>query len=187
MRAHPPFTVAEFLGLPLSPDRGYELQEGALAVSLRPQPHHQRGVGRLFAQLDGQAPDDCAVVPAVYVDLRLDEPDGPGTVRTPDLVVTSAAGYDRVVRGQEIIRADEVLLAVEITSPVATRTESHIKHDEYADAGIREYWIVELGNGPGLIVHRLDDDGRYTRAEPVTGTVEVETPFPARIDLARLL
>jgi Uma2 family endonuclease len=182
----PPLTVADFVALPEDTDRGYELQEGALVVSAKPVAAHQRGLGRLFAQLDAQAPAEYAVVLDVSVDLQLVPPEQPGTVRAPDLVVTTTAAYDRV-SGGGAFRADEVLLAVEIKSPSTRRTDTVVKHAEYADAGIGHYWIVDLDDGPSLTACHLGGEFGYVDAEPAKGVFETGTPFPARVDLAALV
>jgi Uma2 family endonuclease len=186
--ARPPaLTVADFTALPENTDRGYELQEGALVMSAKPPAPHQRGVGRLFSQLDAQAPAECAVVLDVSVDLELVEARQPGTVRAPDLVVTTAAAYDRVCGEGGIFRAAEVLLAVEIKSPSTQRTDSIVKHSEYADAGIGHYWITDLTDGPSLTAAHLGGEFGYVDAEPVKGVFETDTPFPARVDLTNLV
>ena len=89
--ARPPLTIADFMALPEDPDRGYELQEGSLVMSAKPLASHQRGMGRLFTQLDMQAPAEYAVVIDVSVDLQLVPAGQPATVRAPDLVIASAS------------------------------------------------------------------------------------------------
>jgi Uma2 family endonuclease len=183
----PPLTVAEFTALPEDTDRGIELQEGALVVSAKPIAPHQRAAGRLFSQLDAQAPAEYAVVLDVSVDLQLVEAAQPGTVRAPDLVVTTAAAYDRICEEGGIFRAEDVLLAVEIKSPSTRRMDSIVKHAEYADAGIGHYWIVDLDDGPSLTAAHLGGEFGYVDAEPVKGVFETDIPFPARVDLAALI
>jgi Uma2 family endonuclease len=183
----PPLTVADFTALPEDTDRGLELQEGALVVSAKPIAPHQRGAGRLFSQLDAQAPAEYAVVLDVSVDLELVEATQPGTVRAPDLVIATAAAYDRICEEGGIFRAEEVRLAVEIKSPSTRRTDSIVKHAEYADAGIGHYWIVDLDDGPSLTACHLGGEFGYIDEAPVKGVFETDTPFPARIDLAALV
>lgn len=183
----PPLTVADFTALPEDPDRGIELQEGALVMAAKPLPSHQRGAGRLFTQLDTQAPAEYAVTFDVSVDLQLAPSDQPATVRAPDLVISSTAAYERVIGERGIFRAEEILLAVEIKSPSTQRTDSVIKHSEYADAGIQHYWIIDLDDGPSLTACHLGGEFGYVDAAPVKGVFETDTPFPARVDLTQLI
>jgi Uma2 family endonuclease len=183
----PSLTIADFMALPEDPDRGYELQEGALVVSAKPLASHQRGMGRLFTQLEAQAPVEYAVLQDVSVDLQLAAPDQPATVRAPDLAVTSEAAYDRVIHERGIFHAAEILLAVEIRSPSTHRTDSLIKHAEYADAGIDHYWIIDLDDGPSLTASHLGGEFGYVDARPVKGVFVTDTPFPARVDLTNLV
>jgi Uma2 family endonuclease len=144
-------------------------------------------MGRLFTQLEAQAPVEYAVLQDVSVDLQLAAPDQPATVRAPDLVVTSEAAYDRVIHERGIFHAAEILLAVEIRSPSTQRTDSLIKHAEYADAGIDHYWIIDLDDGPRLTASHLGGEFGYVDAQPVKGVFVTETPFPARVDLTNLV
>lgn len=186
-KVQPPLTVADFMALPADTDRDYELQEGALVVAAKPLPIHQRGGGRLFSQLDAQAPAEYAVVQDVDVNLQLKPADQPGTVRSPDLVITSTAAFDRVNDGGGVYVAEDVLLAVEIKSPSTGRIDAVLKHSEYADAGIDHYWIIDLDDGPSLTAHHLGGEFGYIDEEPVRGVFTIDVPFPARIDLTRLV
>ena len=79
-----------------------------------------------------------------------------------------------------------MILAVEIHSRGTRRTDSVIKYQEYADAGIDHYWMIELDGPPTLTAcHRAGEFG-YADADPVQGTFATDFPFPARIDLDRL-
>ena len=101
--------------------------------------------------------------------------------------VKDQAAYDRVIGERGIFRAEEILLAVEIKSPSTQRTDSVIKHSEYADAGIGHYWIIDLEDGPSLTACHLGGEFGYIDAEPVKGVFETDTPFPARVDLTALV
>jgi Uma2 family endonuclease len=101
----------------------------------------------------------------------------------PDLVVVTAAGFERVDSEGGVLRAGDIILAVEIHSPGTRRTDSVIKYHEYADAGIDHYWMVELDGRPTLAAcHRAGEFG-YADADPVQGTFTTDFPFLVRIDL----
>jgi Uma2 family endonuclease len=123
---------------------------------------------------------------AVDVDLELVPASEPGTVRVPDLVVVTEASFQRVRDGGGLLRAADVLLAVEILSRSTRRTDSVIKRAEYADAGIGHYWIVDLLDGPSLTACHLAGEFGYVDDPPVRGRFSPTDPFPARIDLDRL-
>jgi len=186
-----PLTVADYVALGEDPEGvRYELQDGNLVMAASPFPRHQRCLLRLGGQLEAQLPDDLDVFPDVDVDLRLVPATQPGTVRRPDLVVVSRAGFERREREGGVLRAPEVVLAVEIVSPGSERTDHTVKHLEYADAGIPHYWVVDLGE-PGdritLTAHHLAGEFGYGDAGPVAGTFATTEPFPVRVDLDALV
>ena len=186
-----PLTVADYVALGEDPEGvRYELQDGNLVMAASPFPRHQRCLLRLGGRLEAQLPDDLDVFPDVDVDLRLVAPMQPGTVRRPDLVVVSRAGFERREREGGVLRAPEVVLAMEIVSPGSERTDHTVKHLEYADAGIPHYWIVDLGE-PGdrvtLTAHHLAGEFGYADSGAVTGVFAATEPFPVRIDLDALI
>jgi Uma2 family endonuclease len=88
------------------------------------------------------------------------------------------------------LRADEVILAAEIISPGSRRLDTLVKRDEYADAGIPHYWVVDLGE-PGdritLTAHHLAGEFGYVGEGSVAGVFPATEPFPLRIDLDALV
>jgi Uma2 family endonuclease len=182
-----PLTVADYLALPEDSNARLELQEGSVVMSPRPAFRHQKCINKMFSQLDGQISDDLDMASEVEVDLKLVPDTHPGTVRVPDLVVVHRAAAERLDIDGGPLQPDEVVLAVEVLSPGSRRTDSVIKHSEYADAGIGHYWIVDLDEGPSLTAHHLGGEFGYVGAEPVKGVFETDTPFPARVDLTQLV
>jgi len=184
---HRLLTVAEYAALPENGDVTCELQEGALVMSPGPIPAHQRCVRRLLRSFDDQLPEHLEVLPGVAVDLQLVDPDRPGFVRRPDLVVVPTSAIDRRETEGGLLRAGEVVLAIEIVSVGSERTDHTIKYGEYADAGIPHYWIVDIDPRPTLIAsHRAGEFG-YVDAPAVTGVFTAEEPFPLRLELDQLL
>jgi Uma2 family endonuclease len=179
-----PLTAAEYTALPEMEGR-YELQEGAIVMAGSPVPDHQNCVGQLYLQLLPHTPT-LRVLMAVDVDLELVPEGDPGTVRVPDLVVVTEAAFQRVREEGGLLRAADVLLAVEILSRSTRRTGSVIKRAEYADAGIGHYWIIDLLDGPSLAGCHLAGEFGYVDDPPVRGLFSTTDPFPARIDLDRL-
>ena len=152
-----------------------------------PIPEHQRCVRRLLRVLEDQLPEHLEVLPDVDIDLQLVDPNRPGFARRPDLVVVTVAAVDRRQREGGLLRAGDVVLAVEIVSVGSERTDRTIKHGEYADAGIPHYWIVDIDPRPTLTAsHRAGEFG-YVDAPAVTGVFTTEEPFPIRLELDQLL
>jgi Uma2 family endonuclease len=182
-----PLTVAEYVALGEDPDGvRFELQEGALVMAASPIPEHQRCILRLGARLEAALPTDLDVFPDVDIDLQLVASGRPGTVRRPDLAVVTRGGFERRQCEGGVLRASEVVLAVEIVSPGSERTDHTIKHLEYADAGIPHYWVVDLGepgDRPQLTAHHLAGEFGYADAGPVSGIFTATEPFPVRVDL----
>lgn len=180
-----PLTAAEYAALPEDTEHRYELQEGWVMMSPRPVPDHQDGIALLRDQLLPQLPGH-KVLQEVDVDLELAPPSRPGTVRVPDLVVVQRSAFERVRHERTLLRAGEVLLAVEFLSPGSTRIDTLVKHHEYAEAGIAHYWIVDLADGPALTACHLAGEFGYRDAAPERGVLVTDTPFPLRIDVAAL-
>ena len=75
---------------------------------------------------------------------------------------------------------------MEVTSLGSERMDRVVKRDEYADAGIPHYWVVDLGepgDRPQLTAHHLAGEFGYADAGPVSGTFTATEPFPVRVDL----
>lgn len=181
-----PMTAAEYAALPET-EQWYELQEGSIVMCAQPIPDHQAAKGELFVQLRGQVPPHLIVLMEVDIDLRLVPPEEPGTVRSPDLVVVTREAFLRVRREGGLLYAADLVLAVEILSPSTRRVDARVKHDEYADAGIGRYWMIDLTDGPSLIACHHGGEFGYVDAPAVTGVFTTTEPFPVRIDLAALV
>jgi Uma2 family endonuclease len=97
------------------------------------------------------------------------------TVRDPDLALFFVTGERRP------LRADEIRLAVEVSDATA-RKDLTVKRWEYAAAGVRFYWVVDLDDRR-VVVHEDPSDGDYRSVrslhedEPLPGT----DVTPARI------
>lgn len=181
-----PLTVAEYIAWPGDPERRYELQEGSIVLASRPGIDHQDFLFELGTQLRPQLPPHLKMVLEVDLDLHLVAPTRPGTVRVPDLVVVTADAHLRVRRDGGLLRADDTVLAVEIHSDSTKRTDTVIKHAEYADAGIGHYWMIDLLDGPSLVACHLAGEFGYVAGSPVRGEVSLSAPFPVHLDLGAL-
>jgi Uma2 family endonuclease len=141
----------------------------------------------LWSTLDRQAPPEFEVVQDIDVDLRLAAPDQPGTVRRPDLIVARRDAAIRVDEDGEVYHASDVVLAVEVVSPGSRRLDRRVKRDEYAEAGIPHYWIVDLDAPVSLVACHLAGEFGYVDGGTTTGTVRIGEPFPVQLDLDALV
>ncbi len=168
-------------------DSGFtELVEGRLVMSPSPKPRHNIAIYRLAKQLEAQLPENLDFVPDTDVDLGLVPAGEPGFSRRPDLLIIDRAAIARVDEDDDMLRADEVAIVVEIVSPGSKRTDYQVKHDEYADAGIPHYWIVDITAPVSLVVCHQAGEFGYQDASAVTGTFTTDVPFPVKIDLDAL-
>ena len=175
--AHVPpglLTLEQWDALELDPTRRWELSEGTLTMSPRPQLWHQRISKRLTRLLDDHLPDGLEALPEIEVITRAAFPP---SVRDPDIVVVP----DRVFEHRPArVAATDIVLVVEIVSPGSRGTDHVMKLHEYAAAGIAHYWIVdpEAPADDRFFAYRLDGDiyrrvtaldaGRVRVTEPVT-------------------
>ena len=159
-------------------------------MAASPIPEHQICIDELMHQLRGSVPPGHRAIIDIDIDLQLVSPSRPGTVRRPDIVVVTRAGLARRRQEGGVLRAFEVVLAVEVVSAGSERTDRTIKHSEYADAGIPHYWIVDLGE-PGdrvtLTAHHLAGEFGYADSGAVAGVYPATEPFPVRIGLDALV
>ncbi|MFI5780508.1 Uma2 family endonuclease [Nocardia sp. NPDC051570] len=180
------WTAADLDRLPENGLR-YEVMNGQLIVNAAPKPRHQELLLWLSAALLSAMPPDFWVLPGVGVLIGDDEP-------IPDLV----AGQKTVDKDARGVPAEHVLLAVEIVSASTTMMDRMVKPALYAEAGIANYWRIEVNSFKGrlpseqlpvLFAYVLGDDGEYglTHRIPAGELVTLRSPFEFTIDPATLL
>jgi Uma2 family endonuclease len=180
-------TIEEYAALGETDSGFTELVEGRIVMSPSPIADHNIVVFELGQQLAGQLPDHLRVLPETDVNLGLAPPGRPGFSRRPDLLIVERAGIARIREEGTMLRAEEVAVVVEIVSPGSKRTDYHVKHDEYADAGIPHYWILDISEPVSLVACHQAGEFGYADAAAVTGTFTTDVPFPVKIDLDALL
>jgi Uma2 family endonuclease len=133
----PVTSIEELLALP---DDGlrHELLDGDHVVTPAPSPDHQRVVGALAAvigaTLRAHPHLELFTGPA---DLRLSR----RTLVQPDLCIIPV---DPANRFRDWADAPVPLLAVEVLSPSTAASDRGSKRRLYRDAGVAEYWIVDI-------------------------------------------
>ncbi|QUQ70227.1 Uma2 family endonuclease [Kutzneria sp. CA-103260] len=176
------YTIAEYIALGET-NTGYtELVDGRLLLTPTPGVDHAFATSELMSQLHDQVPPELAVVHAVDIDLELSAPDRPGNSRRPDVVV-----FRRDALKRDLLCAQDVLVAIEIATADSSRLDRRAKHLEYADAGIPNYWIVDITEPVSLVECHLAGDFGYQDRDAVTGEFTTDMPFPVVLRLDRLL
>jgi Uma2 family endonuclease len=136
------WTAADVRAL-ISEDRAwprYELIAGELLVTPAPRTVHQIAVTEILLLIKEYLDHEpVGIVLPSPADLEL----VPGTVTQPDLFVIPG---DTHARGELLEWQDvkSLLLAVEVLSPSSLHTDRVVKRDFYCDAGVPDYWIVDL-------------------------------------------
>lgn len=172
-----PFSLEEFFAWTESTDDGvyYELVDGWPVVNPGPVWEHQTTLALLVQALAPACPPGIAAVPGPFDWVVL--PDRP-TVRMPDLVIAPLVGPSKLL--------DAPLLAVEILSPSTRQQDLGAKRAEYAEAGLRHYWVVDhrvpevvVFAGPGLPeVARVRGDEVLSVTEPVAVSFSPRSLIP---------
>ena len=120
-------------------DRRLELIDGHLIINEYPKMRHQmvvQNLGRIIDDFIRSNSGDCKVF-SVGVNVYLDEDDY--TLVVPDIVVLCD---DSRLNDNGIVGPPDWVM--EVTSP-STRTRDYGKKmHKYMDAGVREYWIIDL-------------------------------------------
>jgi Uma2 family endonuclease len=157
------WSEADYLRLTNETNHLVELVDGNLEVLAMPKTSHQLIVQFLFKLLSGFiGRQDSGVV--FFAGLRLKI--RPRTIREPDVVYISRDNYSLV--GEDYVSAAN--LAMEVVSP---DDESHDrdyvkKRRDYAEAGIKEYWIVDP-QAERIVVLVLDGDKYRVHGEFAPG------------------
>lgn len=167
--------VFEELG-DLLPEDGqrYEVVDGNLVVTPPPAQLHQVVSLRLTQLLSVTCPPEWFAVMEFALPLGTDG-------RVPDVAVLRAGAPYRDLTRRYPVGPEWFGLVVEVVSPRTAKTDRFLKPAEYAAAGIRCFWRVELDPELAISGFRLVD-GAYL-AVP-----ELPTPWGSlEVDLETLL
>jgi Uma2 family endonuclease len=176
-------TVAEYLELGETESGYSELVEGRAVLTPSTSADHNWAVAEARDKLRPQLPPGMEIIIDIDVDLELAPPDEPGFCRRPDLVIVAQAARLRQRREGGVIRASEVVIVMEFVSPGSRRTDQVTKRGEYADAGIPNYWIVDLAEPISLLACHHAGEFGYADDGGTTNTFSTTTPFPVQFDL----
>ncbi len=167
---------------------GYtELIQGRVLMSPGPGLAHGRALVEFLIQLNEQLPDGWAAVHNLDIDLGLAAPDEPGFSRRPDVIVLKDDDGHQASDEGRMVRASEVLVVVELVAADTRRIDLVDKRRDYADAGIPNYWIVDIDRPVSLTTCRLTEQFGYQDDQTATGTFRTDVPFPVEVNLDRLV
>jgi Uma2 family endonuclease len=153
--------------------------EGVIAVSPQPYPRHQFAAHDLHWRMNEQLPRNLVTLGEVEVVVA----DPPLTIRIPDRVVTRTELYEE---NPPRLAAADVLLAIEVLSDGTRRVDRVLKFSEYAEAGIPQYWMVDVDETVSLLSYVLVD-GTYELSGEHTGSATLDVAgHPVSIDLPAL-
>ena len=129
-----------FLQVAAATNHLIELRSGSLEVLPLPTLSHQTLVARLFRLLDAWLePRGLGRIVLAPHPIRL----WPGRFRMPDLAVYLPASYDRL--GEQSSGPPD--LVFEVLFPGTRHVDLGEKREDYARAGIGEYWLIDPDTG----------------------------------------
>lgn len=172
-----PWTEQDYFALPADRQR-IELLDGSLLVSPSAGFRHQRLSFQLCYALSAAAPAGFEVLEAINVRVA------PSRILIPDLAVVTTPGVERTVA-----EPAEVTLVVEITSPGNAVVDRALKPTLYAQAGIPNYLLIELGAEPPTAAVFGLRRGSYvqTRQAGPGELLRLDEPFGIDVDLAAVV
>src|SRR5579875_690997 len=185
---HEPITWEMFLDIDDDTRRDLEIVDGYVIPREQRGRDHQKVGTRLslalesaaVAQMRRSGGGDCFET-NTEVDVLLWEV--PPTARKPDAVL------HRCLEPSEQLAARHVLVVAEVLSTWSDRRDRVYKMADYADAGIRHYWLVSFDKVGALTIERhalAGRSGRYVHVETThrdmsAVAVMASDPFPMEI------
>lgn len=158
------WSPAEYLSLTDDIARLVELTDGQLEVLEMPTTSHQQTVLFLISQLSPwcqQHQAGIALMAPIRVQLR------PGVFREPDIVFATQG--NRCVVGEDYWTGADLVMEVVSAGPKSRRRDLEQKRREYAQAKIREYWIIDPQKTTIQVLELAGDEyrvaGEYGRSE----------------------
>ncbi|WP_242613619.1 Uma2 family endonuclease [Herbihabitans rhizosphaerae] len=166
------WTLEEVLALPEDNGQRIELIDGALVVSPAPTSRHQEVLQNVQFSLRDVIPPGHRSLPGINILLA------PRRLLIPDLTVTAEQG--NFLYGT----SDNVLLAVEVLSPLTGAYDKALKRQLYAEAAIGYFLLIDpVPEPPTATLFELDGEEYTEIAHSEDGLLRIELPFPVEIDL----
>ncbi|WP_405430761.1 Uma2 family endonuclease [Micromonospora sp. NBC_00617] len=174
------YTLEDLLALPDDAPR-VELVDGVIQVTPSPTLGHQDISFLLRLWLHSRVPGHLRIAQAVGVGLSFN------TSRQPDVLLCRAEVHSDRSR----LRAEDVVLAVEIVSPGTRRIDRFAKPGEYAAAGIPFYWRIEQ-DPVHVYAYRIGDrvgpggERQYELVADGADVIELTEPFEIKLPIAEI-
>lgn len=157
------WTEEAYLGVTASTNHLIELSDGRLEFLPMPSERHQRIVAYLFFRLYGFVlKRKLGVALMAPLKVKLWE----GKIREPDIVFMREENTDK--RGEQVWQGADFV--VEVISPDDPKRDTVDKFQEYARAGIPEYWLIDPRDNSLTIYTLPEDADSYTeRSKQASG------------------
>jgi len=146
----------------MSDDERYELLNGELVMAAAPLLYHQYILRKLLNEMSDYIDErNLGELYSSPADVVLSDTD----VVQPDILFVSRQ-RSHILTRENIHGAPD--LVVEVLSPRTARLDRVLKLNRYAEAGVREYWLVD--RVAGTIELRVNDGGRFVAHVPSDGS-----------------
>lgn len=174
-------TFEEFNQLP--GEGRYELVNGRLEELVSPRPRHGWTGGRIFSLLDEYLAEH---EPSAFWGIELDIPTIPFYGRRPDFAYFSTTDAATHVDLDQNRITGIPTLVVEVLSEDDEDRDLKTKRREYAEAGIRHYWILDPQRKVALVLALVE--GAYEMQGQFSGAASLNSAlFPGlQVPLSRL-
>ncbi|MBY8883950.1 Uma2 family endonuclease [Streptomyces sp. PTM05] len=153
-----------------------EIIDGSITVTPSPANQHSSIVFKLLRMLVKAIPDELGV----YTTLDVAVP-AYGNLYVPDLVVIPEDVVDHTPG--HYVAADQVLLAIEVTSPSNARRDRITKLAGYATGGVPLYLLVDRWAPGGPLVTLFGEPEEHTYKTLQTAKFGDQVHLPAPFDL----
>jgi Uma2 family endonuclease len=170
------YNLEDVLKLPDGAPR-VELADGRMLPLTPPRRVHQRVARRICQWLEEHAPPD-----RYCVELALGVALGFEHSREPDVLLLDAD----VSQDNHFFSPDDVPLVVEVVSPSTRRIDRFDKPRDYAKAGIKNYWRVELEPEVHIFAYRLGRVGEYEAVADSAKLLKLVEPFPIELPISEI-
>ncbi len=158
------WTTSEYLNLTEDIAHLVELTDGRLEVLEMPTTSHQQSVLCLIRSLSdwlSQSNAGTALMAPLRLQLR------PGLFREPDIVFALTENQSLI--GEDFWTGADLVMEVVSSGTKSRRRDLVEKRSEYADAGIREYWIIDPVTSTIQVLELIGSEyhiaGQYGRDE----------------------
>ena len=173
-------TAEEFLARPEDKTR-YELIDGVVVMSPSPGVRHQRIAAEVFKQLVNHVDKRRLGFVFYEIDVLIGRgPEGRDLVYRPEMIFIRAERENQITERIRIVPD----LIVEIVSPDSRSLDTMTKRDDYEQAGVGEYWIIDPERGT-FTFYRLIDH-RFVALDPHGDFFESQVVTDFRLDLPKV-